>query len=546
MTAPATVIDLPVAAARSRRIAWEKAWWVPLAVILVAQAVLSVHLIWNFSQAGSDEARYIYAGHQLIHEFWHGGGSPYFETYFSGAPVFYSLLAAVADHFGGLAAVRLMVLAFMLCATLLLFMVTRRLFGYVAALSATALFAGLGIAHDIGVYGNYDSLALMCMAAAAYCAVRSNERRWLMLLPLALLAANTAKYMTLLFDPVVIGIAALQAQSWRRSSQRLVALAASTGFLLIFAVALGGGAYVKGILYTTVNRQSHTLAFTGAFPTTRFILLESWSWIGVSVALAAAAVVLGLAERNAARKVALLALLLAAGTFVTLEALHLHSDESMRQHDTFSAWFACIAGGYGISTLVGRLRSRVLAAIALAIFAALAVPYWMANLPVAQANYEACGGCRTGDVSIPAAYFKAVDPYLHSGNLLVGYDSFALTYDARINVPWYRLFDDIYLKYPIPGRGGDSHGQTPGRACLAVKPGCMYLEGPAAYRIAIRTHWFSLISMYGGGIVPADDRVILQTVEHTPGWVLLTRIAGKRGSPTWVYAPAYERNGNAR
>ncbi len=58
-------------------------------------------------------------------ELWHGGGSPYFETYLSGAPVIYPVLAAMADHAGGLVAVRLMSLAFMLAATTCLYATTR-------------------------------------------------------------------------------------------------------------------------------------------------------------------------------------------------------------------------------------------------------------------------------------------------------------------------------------------------------------------------------------------------------------------------------------
>ena len=88
-------------------------YWLPLAVILAVQTVLSARLI-PLSIATGDESLYIYSGHQLIYEMWHGGGSPYYETFFSGSPYLYPVMAAVIDHVGGLAAVRLASLFFML------------------------------------------------------------------------------------------------------------------------------------------------------------------------------------------------------------------------------------------------------------------------------------------------------------------------------------------------------------------------------------------------------------------------------------------------
>lgn len=265
MTLATQELERPVTPARA--FPYARLWYVPLAVILAAQAVLSVRVMMG-KQAGPDEARYIIAGHQLIYELWHGGGSPYYETYFSGAPDIYSPLAAMADHLGGLAEVRLMSLAFMLAATCILFLTTRRLFGYWAAVMATGLFASLGLAHDIGVYGSYDSLALMFMAAATYCAVRSREARWLLAVPLLLLAANASKYMTLAFDPVVISVAALQVgtDGWRHVTRRVLVLGAATSAVLVLAVYLAGTAYVKGIEYTTVDRNSHNASFAGTFP----------------------------------------------------------------------------------------------------------------------------------------------------------------------------------------------------------------------------------------------------------------------------------------
>src|SRR5260370_27157667 len=81
----------------------------------------------------------------------------------------------------------------------------------------------------------------------------------------------------------------------------------------------------------------------------------------------------------------------------------------------------------------------------------------------------------------------------------------------------------------------DSHGQTPGLACLRLEPDCMYLEGIAGYQAAIRAHWFALISMIGNHGT-AQDAAIRSAVGSTPGYVLLTTLGG---APTWIYPPDY-------
>lgn len=527
---PASVAGAPI---QPKPAAVRANWW-PLVPILGVQAVLSARLIPS-AFVSPDEARYIYAGHQLIQELWHGGGSPYYETYFSGAPDVYPPLAAVADHVGGLIAVRLLCLCFMLTATAILFATTRRLFGQGAACAAAALFAAIGLTHDIGVYGNYDATAIMLMAAAAYCAVRTGKRepharRWLLLVPAMLLLANAAKYMTVLFDPVVIGLAAFQAEDegWRSICRRAAVLGAATAALLALTVSLAGSAYLKGILYTTLNRPvGNSTILAAQVRSATFIIYETGLWIGPVLLMAALSLLIP--QRNRKRRY-LLGLLTIAGILVTLGALRLHSDESMRQHDDFGAWFTCIAAGYALSTVSQRARRGVVRYSAAAAAAAVVLGTAIFYVHIDRSTYEGGSGA--------PAFFAAIKPYLHAPRgvfLAGGYTAFSSVYEDRTAVPWYRLSDDIYIKYPIPGRGGDSHGQIQGRTCQEVGPHCMYLEGPAGFRAAIRAHWFALISLVENHGL-ATSRAIQQAVEHTPGYVLLTRLGG---APTWIYAPDY-------
>lgn len=531
---------LRIAPAQDVSPAWRLARWVPLALILAGQAVLSARLF-HLGIASYDEARYIDSGHQLIFELWHGGGSPYYETYMSGAPVIYPVLAAMVDHVGGLAAVRLMSTVFMLIATGTLFASAKHLVGYWPGVAAAGLFAGLGLTQDLGAYASYDAMSLALIALAAFCAVHTgvsdrNATRWLLLVPPVLLAANATKYVTVVFDPVVVGIAALRLadQGSRRVISRLVALAVSTSLLLALTAFLAGGAYVNGIMTTTLARQGGTQpVFNSVYTTSGSVISETWSWIGVVLVFGALATLLALLVRRDVKSVVLPALLTVAGLLVTVEAIHLHSAESMRKHDDFGAWFTCVAASYAFAYIQNTARSdrmRQVAAGVAGMAVILSGAYYSLR---AVATYEAAG-----DTTYLSAY-SALRLYFNSSGryLLGGLADDQMLYTEHLSVPWYAYFDDVYIKYPIPGRGGDSHGQIPGRACLVPRADCMYLEGAAGYHAAIRAHWFTMISMIGSHGT-SQDKVIEQAVSQTPGYVRLTTIGGE---PTWIYAPAYEK-----
>ena len=94
--------------------------------MLVVQAVLSIRLV-HADTAFLDEAAYLWAGHLQWAHWLHGASVPPFSAYFSGAPVIYPPIAALADSIGGLAAARILSLIFTLLATTLLWGVVGRL-----------------------------------------------------------------------------------------------------------------------------------------------------------------------------------------------------------------------------------------------------------------------------------------------------------------------------------------------------------------------------------------------------------------------------------
>jgi hypothetical protein len=558
-------VEAPARAARvlPEAVVQRRDWlhWLPLMVIVVAQVALSARLI-PASYASGDEGRYIYAGHQLIYEFWHGGGSPFFETYFSGAPVIYPVLAAMADYVGGLTAACLMSAAFMVVATIMLFLVTRELFGYWSGILAAGLFAGLGLTQDLGALATYDAMGLMLVSIAAYCAIRAGgslpglwrislaeprvdslsepsaptaaQTRWLLAIPAFLFLANATKYVTIIFDPFVIALAALQVSGWKAMAKRTMALGLATLALDLLFLFLAGIAYVRGLLFSTLARKAGDSAVFAAVRAGNPVIIgDTLKWIGPILAVALLALLTAVLAKRDPRTIAIIGVLIFAGLIVTVEGLHLHTVESMRKHDDFSAWFACAASG----SIASRLHLRDLLSRAAAVLIVCAVAVSGAYYShTAKSTYEAGGSPTTLEIA------STLKPYLEMPNgrfLVGGLATDQIVYIDKLNIPWFQLSDDLYIKYPIPGRGGDTHGQVLGRACLRLRPGCMYLEGIAGYRAAIRSHYFDLITMWGGHGI-RQDALIEQAVENTPGYVLIAIVAG---APTWIYAPAYRHHG---
>ena len=135
----------------------------PLLVVLAVQAGLSLRLVWS-NTAFQDEALYLRAGHLEWARWLHQTPIPHFPAYFSGAPVIYPPLGALADSLGGLTAARILSMCFMLGVTSLLWATTVRLYGQRAAVLAAALFATLAGTQFLGALATFDAMALFLLA----------------------------------------------------------------------------------------------------------------------------------------------------------------------------------------------------------------------------------------------------------------------------------------------------------------------------------------------------------------------------------------------
>jgi hypothetical protein len=512
-----------------RRIRARALAFAPVAGFLLLQALLSIRLL-HVSGASGDESLYIYSGHQLVHELWHGGGSPYYETYFSGAPVIYPVLAAMLDHVGGLTLVRLVSGGFMLVATGLLYATARRLFGYWPAVTAIGLFASLGITQGLGAYATFDAMALMLMAFAAYCAVRAPDgSKWLLFIPAVLLTANATKYACVLFDPVVIILAALalRSQGWRRVAQRAAALGVATASLLAIAVTLAGTSYVKGILFTTVARKTGTGILNLNPSNPMGIVRFSWNLIGLIVLVGALAVIVAMLIPKERSAFSVLFLFVVAGSLVTVEAVHLHDLTSVNKHDDFGVWFTVMAAGYLLARGAELVHSWY--ARAIWIIPALVVVGITSHLYTNLQPIDGSPNMHGTRLLVP--YLKADSNYNY---LIGGRINDSIMYHYHLAIPWYRDFDDNYVKYPVAGRGGDRSGSVPGLTCASSGPKCVYVAGPAGAQAAIRAHWFAVVSFVGQNYLPID-KAELEAVQTTPGYELVSSAGGQ----TYIYAPDY-------
>jgi 4-amino-4-deoxy-L-arabinose transferase-like glycosyltransferase len=346
-----------------------------LAAILTLQAALSLR---NTNTAFMDEALYLYSGHLELGHLVHG--APLyddFSTYFSGAPVLYPVLGALADQLGGVFAARLLSLLFMLGATGLLYLTARRIFGMRAGLLAAGLFSTTESVAFVGGLATYDAPAIFLLALAGWIVVRFAKSPWpfylLAVVPLAL--AVGTKYAALLFVPTVLALAcfgALTTHGRWWSLLRPMSLGLMLSAMIYGLVKLAGADYWTGISSTTTARAS------GTTPTSH-ILNEVAQWGGLMFALAALGGVLyvwrprfaydAADQPGRAGRLGLVIVLLGTALLAPVDQLHLHTDVSLYKHVGFGLLFAAPLAGYGMQRLIGAHYQRIQLGIAVWVIA---------------------------------------------------------------------------------------------------------------------------------------------------------------------------------
>jgi hypothetical protein len=481
-----------------------------LLCILAVQAALSLRLIWT-NTAFMDEALYLWAGHLEIAHLLYGSQIPAFPQYFSGAPVIYPVVGAIADAYGGLALARALSLAFMLGATALLYLVTGRLFGRRAALGAAAIFAVLGPVQVLGAFATFDAMAVFLLALCTWLVVRAQGRLsepLLLAAGLVLALANAAKYASTLWDPVIIVLAALTAAQGGllRPAMRAARL---TGYLAgALAIALfrfGGHAYVQGVLFTTLQRQAG-----GTSATVLTVFRDSFNWVGIVFILAA--IGLGISFTGSVRTRLLCGTLLAAILLAPAEQARIHILTSLHKHVAFGAWFAAIAAGYALARAAQTNKAR-----GWRVFAAAVGIAAFLGIPQASTLYSGWPNSARMVADLAPVISRTHCPCLVTENNIVTYYLLRQTLFERIAGPF-------------------SFYQWDGSAQHV-------LRGIPAYRQAIASHYFRVAEV-DPDENPAIYAPVTRALAAAPGWQLVDRIpSGTSGEPfeIWRYDPGMER-----
>ena len=479
-----------------------------LPAILAVQACLSLRLTWS-NTAFTDEALYLWAGRLEWAHLLHGTSVPPFSTFFSGAPVIYPPLGALADAIGGLAGARILSLAFMLGATVLLYSTAARLHGQRAGLLGAALWCCLGPTLHLSAFATYDAMSLFLVALAAWCATarpgRDDATRWMLAGGAALALANAAAYSSAIFDPGVAALAVLTAAGGKAAVRRGGVVTLVTFTLTYGSLLLAGGWYMSGVRETVLARAPGTVpALT--------VLAQASQWTALLAVLAAAGAAAAMRwDRPRAR---ILMLLAATAALVPLEQARIHTLTSLDKHADMGAWFAAVAAGYTLDAAIracrkGALRRALAAAVVIAVACTAAAGFGQARTLFSWPG--------------AAGYVDTLAPMIaRSRGPVLAEDAVILEYYLPAGSQWQRWSDTFSILLP----GGKATGYA-GRVNTA---------GDAAeYERLIARRYFSLIVLNDSSDTPALDRALAAFLKADPGYAVAGSVPyGASRYPVWV------------
>ena len=502
---------------------WPRPAW-PLLAVLAVQAALSLRLVWS-NTAFQDEALYLWAGHLELAHWLHGTAIPAFPAFLSGSPVVYPPLGAMADSIAGLAAARILSLAFMLAATGLLWATVTRLYGRRPAFFSCAAFATLGVTLRLGAFATYDPMSLSLLALAAWCAVRAGERQkssgWLVATAAMLALANATKYASALFDPVVAGLVvctSCRLVTAKQSLGRAATMLCYTAGIMVFIFSLGGSEYLTAVTQSTLARVNSADSVSA-------VVAQSWRLTGVVVILAFTGAALSLAAERGWPDRLLIWLAAGAALLVPLSQARIHTTTSLDKHLAFGAWFAAIAAGYAVDRLISWAQ-----------------PHRASRAWWRPATWIAPAACvlllavpaRIGIIQAPALFRT----WPNSAALISTLSRLV----PRTAGPVLTEHPSLPEYYLAQGAQWDRWSSTHSIRLLnghSIDPRNGSSLAPQVYTNLIRTGFFSLVILDFGPSASLDA-ALTQALQRNYHYHLVAAVPyGRRGAMVWEYRPQH-------
>ncbi len=259
----------------------------------------------------------------------------------------------MADSVGGLAGARILSLAFMVAATVLVYRTASRLLGSTEAAIAAALWALSEPVLRLA-FATYDPMSVFLVALAAWLAAQACYRHRRLVLVLcsgaALGLAVAVAYSAIAITPVVIAFAFLT--WWHRFDTRLacyLTAALTAVAAAVFAAAITASGSWAGIAFTVLNRKVND------YQQVEVILGDAARYSGLIALLALIGAMAATRERD--RRFGLLLIMLGLTALAVPAAqLYMRTGWALDKHVAYGIWFASIAGGYGCMAIARWLR----------------------------------------------------------------------------------------------------------------------------------------------------------------------------------------------
>ncbi len=352
----------PETAAEVPRYVTRRTWpWPRVALIAICAVQIALAVRPGSTRTPfEDEGLYVYMGHRMIDHLLHGTLlTEYPGAYFSGAPGFYPVLAALGDRLGGIQGARAVSLLFALGATVSVNGLGRQLFSRGAGLLGAGAFVLCGSVIYQSHLATYDSTTLFFVAAAAWLTVYSvghDRFVWAPAVAALLVAAFYAKYAGAVYIPVVAALAVTVAPRRDRLivARGVLVMIISAVVLAYFIFALWGESLREGIIITTTSRTVLQPAHAS------LLIHQVMRWVGPWLALA----VLGALVSR--RRWAVTGVLLFGSLVGPLDQIRIGEATSLAKHCAFGMIFAGPLVGALLAWLIRRLRVVTVPTVALA------------------------------------------------------------------------------------------------------------------------------------------------------------------------------------